>query len=59
MIREIQDCFKSERILFTKHAKDEMEDEEFWEIREREVFEPWEGGRRSKLIRRTNLTLVA
>jgi hypothetical protein len=45
MLREIQDCFRSERILFTKHARDEMEDEEFGEIREREVFEAVERGK--------------
>jgi hypothetical protein len=45
MLREIQDRFRSERILFTKHARDEMEDEEFGEIREREVFEAVERGR--------------
>jgi hypothetical protein len=45
MLREIQGCFRSERILFTKHAKDEMEDEEFGEIREKEVFEAVEKGR--------------
>ena len=45
MLREIQDCFRSERILFTKHARDEMEGEEFGEIREREVFEAVESGK--------------
>jgi hypothetical protein len=28
MLKEIQTCFRSERILFTKHARDEMEDGE-------------------------------
>jgi len=45
MLREIQDCFKSERILFTKLARDEMESEEFGEIREREVYEALESGK--------------
>ena len=45
MLRKIQDCFKLERILFTKHAKDEMEEEEFGEIREREIFEAVESGK--------------
>jgi len=45
MLREIQDCFRSERVLFTKHARDEMEDEELGEIREREVFEAVERGK--------------
>lgn len=39
MLREIQDCFKSEKILYTKHARDEMENEEFGEIKEEEVFD--------------------
>jgi hypothetical protein len=39
MLKEIRHCFKLQRILFTKHARDEMENEEFGEIREREVFE--------------------
>ena len=39
MLKEIQDCFKSDKILYTKHAKDEMESEEFGEIREKEVHE--------------------
>jgi len=45
MLKEIQNCFRSERILFTKHARDEMEGEEFGEIREREVFETVESGK--------------
>jgi len=39
MLKEIENCFKSEKILYTNHAKDEMEKEEFGEIKEREVFE--------------------
>ena len=39
MINKIQECFGLERVFFTKHAKDEMEDEELGEIKEREVFE--------------------
>jgi len=39
LLREIQDCFKSEKILYTKHARDEMENEEFGEIKEEEVFD--------------------
>ena len=45
MLEEIQDCFKSERILFTKHAREEMEDEEFGEIREKEVSETVQSGK--------------
>ena len=52
MLKEIQDCFRSERILFTRHARDEMEDEEFGEIREREVFEAVERGKVIERIRK-------
>lgn len=39
MPEKIQNCFKSDKLLYTKHARDEMEGEEFGEIMEREVFE--------------------
>ena len=39
MLQQIQDCFKLEKVLYTKHAKDEMEKEEFGEISDKEVFE--------------------
>lgn len=39
MLQEIQNCFRLEKVLYTKHAKDEMEEEEFGEIRDNEVFE--------------------
>jgi len=45
MLKEIQACFRSERILFTKHARDEMEEEKFGEITEREVFEAVQSGK--------------
>jgi hypothetical protein len=45
MIKEIQDCFGSERILFSKHARDEMENEESGEIKERELFEAIQSGK--------------
>jgi len=35
MLKEIQNCFKSEKVLYTKHAKDEMEEEEFGVIRDK------------------------
>jgi hypothetical protein len=44
VLKEIQTCFRSEKILFTKHARDEMEEEKFGEIREREVFEAVQSG---------------
>jgi len=46
MLRKIQDCFKLERILFTKHAKDEMEEEEFGRSgRERKYLKPLKVGK--------------
>lgn len=39
MLQEIHDCFKSEKDLYAKHARDEMEKEEFGKIKEKEVFE--------------------
>jgi len=39
MIDSIKDCFEKDRILYTKHARDEMELEERGEIREHEVHE--------------------
>jgi hypothetical protein len=45
MLREIQDCFRLERILFTSHARDEMEDEESGGIKEIEVFEAVQSGK--------------
>jgi hypothetical protein len=39
MLDKIKECLKLERVLYTKHAKDEMESEELGEIREDEVFE--------------------
>ena len=39
MLKEIQGFVKSEKFLFSKHARDEMEIEEFGEIKEKEVFE--------------------
>ena len=44
MLEEIQKCFRLDRILFTKHARDEMEDEESGEIKESEVFEAMQSG---------------
>ncbi len=39
MLKEIQDCFRAERLYYTGYAKDEMEAEEFGEIRDKEVSE--------------------
>jgi hypothetical protein len=39
VIEDIQKWFKSEKVLYTKHAKDEMEGDEFGEIRDQEIEE--------------------
>ena len=39
MLKEIQESVRSEKLLYTKHARDEMEVEEFGEIKEKEVVE--------------------
>lgn len=39
MIKDIQNCFISDKVLYTKHAKDEMENEELGVIDENEVLE--------------------
>jgi hypothetical protein len=39
MLQNIQLCFKLDKVLFTSHARNEMESEESGEIGEGEVFE--------------------
>jgi hypothetical protein len=39
MLKEIQDCLIAEKFLYSKHARDEMEEDESGEINEREVYE--------------------
>lgn len=39
MIKEIQNCFQQDKVLYSKHAKNEMDSEEFGVINENEVFE--------------------
>ena len=39
MLKEIRDCFQSDKLLFSKHARDEMEAEELGEIKGKEVHE--------------------
>jgi hypothetical protein len=45
MLKQIQQSFRLEKVLYTKHARDEMEVEEFGEIREQEVYEAILNGR--------------
>jgi hypothetical protein len=37
MLKEIQESFRSEKLLYTKHARDKMEAEEFGEIERRKI----------------------
>lgn len=39
MLAKIQRCVRLERLLYTKHARDEMESEELGQIGEKEVCE--------------------
>jgi len=39
MLMEIQRCFATDRILYTRHALEEMQSEEFGEIKDQEVCE--------------------
>ena len=39
MMQKIRDCFEFETIFYTRHAKYEMENEEFGRIYEHEVYE--------------------
>ena len=39
MLKKIQECFKSDQVYYSRHARDEMEDEESGEIRDEEVSE--------------------
>ena len=38
-IQEIQGCFESDSVFYTRHARFEMEDEEFGRILHPEVYE--------------------
>ena len=39
MIARIQDCFKAGKIYYSRHARGEMENDEFGEILDQEVYE--------------------
>ncbi len=39
MIAAIRDCFGAGKIYYSKHARDEMENEDFGEILDQEVYE--------------------
>jgi len=45
MIELIRKSFENDKVLYTKHARDEMEAEEFGEIKENEVHESIEDGK--------------
>jgi hypothetical protein len=44
MLEKILDCFRSERLYYSKHARDEMEADEFGEIKDIEVFDAVSSG---------------
>ena len=37
--KKIQECFKSDRVYYSRYDRDEMENEEFGEISNEEAFE--------------------
>ena len=39
MLENIHECIQLDRLLYSKHARDEMESEELGEIMEQDVFE--------------------
>ena len=45
MLKKIQDCFRTARLYYSKHARDEMEAEESGEIEDEEVFEAVSAGK--------------
>jgi len=45
MLEKFIKCFEEERYLYSQHARDEMEEEEYGEIMEKEVFEAVLGGK--------------
>ena len=45
MLNEIQNCFINEKILFSRHAKVEMENEEFGTILAKDVYEAISNGK--------------
>ena len=45
MLKEIQDCFRLDKVLYSEHARHEMEVEKFGEIIEKEVYEAVVGGK--------------
>lgn len=45
MLKEIKKCLRVEKLLYSTHAKNEMEEDKFGEIKENEVFEAVLNGR--------------
>jgi len=39
MLARLRSCFHRDRVLYTQHARQEMRDESFGRIAEREVYE--------------------
>lgn len=44
MLSKIKKCFNENKVLYTSHARIEMNEEEFGKIREQEVFEAIQSG---------------
>lgn len=44
MLSKIRKCFDDYRVLYTSHARKEMNEEEFGKIKENEVFEAIQNG---------------
>jgi hypothetical protein len=45
MLKKIQECFREDRIYYSRHARDETESEETGEIIDIEVFEAVSAGK--------------
>ena len=45
MLKEIQECFREDRIYYSRHARDEMESEEAGEIIDKEVLKAASAGK--------------
>jgi hypothetical protein len=44
MLKEIQSCFKNDQVLYTRHAREEMDAEEFGIIYDKEIEEAIQNG---------------
>ena len=58
MLEQIVKCIEAEKYLYSKHARDEMEAEEFGEIRDEEAVEAILNGKIIEIIRKMYLIRV-